>query len=346
VSEHRETPGMARYVRGAARPLLLWVVPAVVIAVGLWVYFSQSRYVSTDNAFVQFEKTMVSPYITGHVMEVFVRENDKVEQGQVLLQIEDIDTKIKVKQSLAVLEAARTKVDVLKATYDLQQAEVDVALDQAKFSKNELVRQQEMASKKMAPQSDVDEAEQEYELMRGAAAIVRQQMQETVAKLAGSVDLDIEEHPNVREARANLENAELMLSRTQLKAPRSGVVSQLPFVGDALAAGVPALAIVDDRAPWIEANFKESDLTRMKPGQPVDIEIDTYPDHVLHGHIESIANATGAEFSVLPPQNSSGNWVKVVQRIPVRIAIDDAVDDVTLRSGMSAYVKVDLGTES
>jgi membrane fusion protein, multidrug efflux system len=341
----RETISLRRNA-GAIRPLLLWVVPAAVIVVCLVIYFSQGRYVSTDNAYVQLEKTAVTPHISGHVVTLFVRENDKVEQGQIILKIEDDDTRINVKQGLALLESARTNIKVLKATYDLQQAEVDVALDQARFSENELDRQKDMAKRNMASKSDVDEAEQEFELMRGAALIVKQQMQETIAKLHGEANIEIEDHPNVRGARANLENAELMLARTELRAPRDGIVSQLPFVGDTVAVGVPALSIVAVDNPWIEANFKETQLTKIKPGQPVEIEIDSYPGQVWHGHVDSIAQATGAEFAILPPQNSSGNWVKVVQRIPVRITIDDYSDEEPLRTGLSAHVTVDLGEDS
>jgi len=179
--------------------------------------------------------------------------------------------------------------------------------------------------------------------MHGLSLIIRGQMHETAIRLSGNPDLAVNDHPEVRAAAADLQRAELDLDRARLLAPRAGIVSRVPHVGDHLTAGVPALAIVDDSREWVEANFKETDLTRMHPGQPVEIDIDTYPDHQWRGHIESIAQATGAEFALLPPQNASGNWVKVVQRIPVRIAIDADEGAPALRVGMSANVRVDLG---
>lgn len=335
----------SRLPRGIIRPVLLWILPAIVVIASVWLYTSLGRYVSTDDAYVQARKTTVSPQASGNVVQLFVKENEKVARGQIVLEIEDEFRQINLRRAKAQVESARTTIEALKATYALQAAEVVVAEDQAKFARNEYERQREMASRKLASKSEVDKAQQTYELMRGAALVIKQQMQETVAKLAGDPKIPIEKHPDYRAAMANLDTAELELERTRLRAPRDGIVSRLPYEGDHLTIGIPAFSIIADEGAWIEANFKETDLEKMQPGQTVEIEIDTYPDHTWHGHVESIAQATGAEFALLPPQNASGNWVKVVQRIPVRIAIDDGNRGPLLRAGMSALVSVDTGQD-
>ena len=340
----RGQPGHRRGImRGGVRPLLLWGVPAAMVVAGVWIYLSLGRYASTDDAYVQADKSVVAPQVSGNILKINVRENEQVNSGQVLLEVEDEAARLAVQRAQAQLEAARTNVEALKANYVLQSAEVAVAENQARFAQAEFERQKDLARKKLASQSDLDKAEQNYEQMHGLSLIIRGQMHETAIRLSGNPDLAVNDHPEVRAAAADLQRAELDLDRARLLAPRAGIVSRVPHVGDHLTAGVPALAIVDDSREWIEANFKETDLTRMHPGQSVDIDIDTYPDYQWHGHIESIAQATGAEFALLPPQNASGNWVKVVQRIPVRISIDADEGAPALRVGMSATVRVDLG---
>jgi len=326
------------------RLLLLWVVPIAVIAAGIWVYLSAGRYASTDDAYVQADKSVVASQVNGNILRVSVQENEQVHAGQLLLEVEDEASRLAVQRAQAQLEAARTNVEALKANYVLQSAEVAVAENQARFAQVEFVRQQDLAKQKLASQSDVDKAEKDYELMHGLSLVIRGQMHETAVRLSGNPELAVDAHPEVQAAATDLQRAELDLDRTRLLAPRAGIVSRVPHVGDHLTAGLPVLAIVDDSGEWIEANFKETDLARMHPGQPVEIDIDTYPNHQWHGHVESIAQASGAEFTLLPPQNASGNWVKVVQRIPVRISIDADGGAPELRVGMSATVHVDLGS--
>jgi membrane fusion protein (multidrug efflux system) len=325
------------------RFVLLVAIPVGLVAAGLWGWYLMTRYASTDDAYVQADITMVSPRASGNVLEVAVRENERVAAGQLLLELQSDDARIAVQRAQAELDNARTEVEALKANYTLQTAEMTLADEQARYAGIEMDRQKDLAEKNLASQSDLDKAAKDYDLMRGLALVVRQQRKQTRIRLAGNLDGPADDHPRVRAALAELERAQLELERSRLRAPRDGVVSHLPKVGDFLAAGAPALSIVSDSGVWIEANFKETDLERMHPGQPVRIGIDTYPGHEWRGRVESIAQATGAQFALLPPQNASGNWVKVVQRIPVRILIEEDPGAPLLRVGMSAGVRVDLG---
>jgi membrane fusion protein, multidrug efflux system len=165
------------------------------------------------------------------------------------------------------------------------------------------------------------------------------------AQLGGEVHEGLEGHPAFRTVKSMLEKAKLDLARTVVRAPFDGVVGRTPLVGHYVAAGAPVISLVAERGMWIEANYKETELTHIQPGQPVVIRIDAYPDSEWYGDVESISPATGAEFSVIPAQNASGNWVKVAQRIPVRIALREAADTPVLRTGMSAIVEIDTGFE-
>ncbi len=331
-------------LRGFVRPVLLFAVPALLLAAAVWVYLGFGRYATTDDAYVKADLAMVAPQVGGNVLAIHVQENERVVEGQVLLDIDDEAVQFAVRQAQAQVEAARIKIEALKANHVMQSAEVVLAEDQAKFAQTELDRQSNLSSQSLVSKADLDKAQKNYDLMHGMALIVRAQMHGTAIQLQGDPELAVDEHPEVRAALVELERAWRNLEYTHLVAPRGGIVSRLPFVGDRVTAGVPVLAIVDDGNEWIEANFKETDLERMHPGQPVEIEIDTFPDWHGKGKVESVAQASGAEFALLPPQNASGNWVKVVQRIAVRISIEHEAPAPELRVGMSAFVRVDLGT--
>ena len=208
---------------------------------------------------------------------------------------------------------------------------------------SELARQQELAARKLVPVSTLENATRSRDIAVGSIGILELQLEQANAKLGGSVELPIDQHPTVRRAAAALEKSHVDLEHSIVRAPRAGIVSHLPQVGDRVEAGRPAFAIVTDGGVYVEANFKETDLEWVRPGERATVEIDTYPGREWNGKVASIAQATGSEFAVLPPQNASGNWVKVVQRVPVRISIEVKADDPPLRSGASANVSIDTG---
>jgi membrane fusion protein (multidrug efflux system) len=327
------------------RPLLLWVVPAVLMGFAGAFWFVTRGYASTDNAYVKADKTTVAAEVDGTVRSVPVKENTHVEAGDLLVQIDDEQLRYAVESAKAHVNAVKAQIASLKAQYAEKGTELAVARRSAEFSRREQTRQQELAAKHLVALSKLDDAAQATQVAEGQVQVTQRDLAAIAARLAGDPNRSVDSHPDVQAALAELQRAELDLRRVRIVAPRAGIVSHLPQVGDHLTAGGPALAIVSDRGMWIEANFKETDLAHVRKGQPVQIEIDTYGRRKWAGRVESIAQATGAEFAILPPQNASGNWVKVVQRIPVRIAVLTEPGDPPLRSGMSATVRVDTKSE-
>jgi len=325
------------------RRILLWALPLAVVTVAVYFYGTTGRYVSTDNAYLQQDRADVAPQVSGSVTAVFVAENAHVVSGERVLQLDDSAFRIALTAAEARLAAARTEVAALKAAYREKAGEIEVARQSAEFAAREFRRQQELADRKLTSASQLDAASRSATLASGAIQVLNLQLGQTAARLDGSPDLPNDSYPTVRSALAELDRARLDLDRTVIRAPQAGIASHLPKVGNRVELGRAAFAVVTDRSLWVEANFKETDLEWVRAGQAVAVDIDTYGQHRWRGHVESIAQATGAEFSLLPPQNASGNWVKVVQRIPVRIALERQDGDPPLRDGMSATVEIDTG---
>ena len=338
-----ETPSRAALWR---RRLLVWVLPLVVVGLAVWFYGSAGRYVSTDNAYLQQDRVDVAPQVAGDVLQVFVAENARVAAGDPVLQIDDTMAKLAVASTEARLGTALAEVESMKASYRERLGQAEVAKRAAALSQRDLDRQQQLAERKLIPASQLDAVQRSTDIALGTVAVLQLQITQTAAKLGGNATLPTRDYPAVRAAAADLARARVDLAHTLVRAPQAGVVSHLPKVGNRADAGRPAFAIVADGRIWIEANFKETDLEWVRPGQPVEVDIDTYGEHRWQGKVESISQATGAAFSVLPAQNASGNWVKVVQRIPVRIALQPGQDDPPLRDGMSANVRIDTGAHT
>jgi len=326
-----------------ARAVLLWGLPLVVVTAAVYWYGSGGRWVSTDNAYLKQDRVDVAPQIAGDVREVRVVENQRVQPGQLVLVLDDQLLQVARMRAEADLADARMEVASLRAAYREKAGEVEVAKTASHYAVRELARQQELAARKLVPVSTLDATERQRDIAVGSIDVLELQLNQARAKLGGDPDAPVDQHPSVKRALAELEKTRVDLEHTIIRAPRAGIVSHLPQVGDRVEAGRAAFAIVTDGGLYVEANFKETDLEWVRPGQPASVDIDTYPGHEWRGRVESISQATGAEFSLLPPENASGNWVKVVQRIPVRIAIDVRPDDPPLRSGASTVVEIDTG---
>jgi membrane fusion protein (multidrug efflux system) len=316
----------------------------VLIGIGI-VYLTGGRYAGTDNAYVHTHKVSVSADISGRVVKVDVHENEAVKKGDVLFQIDPEPLQIAVDRARANLEDARNNILGLKAAYHQRQEDLKAAQANVDFAQRELQRREKLVAGKIISQSDYDEARNRYDVAVNEAASIRQDIARIISQLGGNPDIDPESHPSYRMAQAALAQAELDMRRGTVIAPADGVVAQVDQLraGDYINAGAPVFSIISQRDAWIEANLKETDLTYVKPGQKAEVTIDTYPGRTFTAVVDSIGMATGAEFSVLPPQNASGNWVKVVQRIPVRLHVTDLPADTTLRAGMSAVVDIDTG---
>jgi membrane fusion protein (multidrug efflux system) len=326
------------------RRFLMLGGPLAVALVGVAVYFSGGRYVSTDNAYLQSDKVAVSAEVSGPVSEVLVEQNASVKAGQVLFRIDARPYRVAVQRAQAQLAKARTDVAATQASYREAGAKLTSAKTSLSFAERELARQTELAEKRFISAANLDTYRKAVDLAHQQVAQDAQDVQRIAATLGGP-GLPVDQNPGVREAQSALANAELDLVRTEVKAPFAGIAGLPPKVGQYLNPGAAAMAVVADARVWVEANFNETDLTYVAPGQRAVVRVDTYPGREWQGTVQSVSPATGAQFSILPPQNATGNWVKIVQRIPVRVALDVRPEDPQLIAGMSAEVKIDTQHE-
>jgi membrane fusion protein, multidrug efflux system len=329
--------------RGRALRWILLIAGPVLVGAVAWHYYVQSGLRSaTDNAYVKADSVAVSPAVAGIIERVRVAENQLVHAGDVLFEIDDDSFQLARDQMASQLATVRTFVEGLGASYTQVLEERELAETEIRYAERELAREQGLDERGLGTESNLDAAQHKLDSARQQIPILEQRLAQLQAQLGGTPHPTVESHPAFRMVQTMLENAELELSRTVVRAPIDGIVSQVPLPGEYAAPGAPVIAVVSNSNLWVEANFKETELTHVQIGQPATIRVDTYPDLAIEGRVDSISPATGAEFSVLPAQNSSGNWVKVAQRIPVRIRIEDKDNVHRLRSGMSVTVTVDI----
>ena len=330
------------------RVLLMIAVPLAIVIGGGWWYLTSGRYVSTDDAYVQANTVTVSSDVSGRVVAVDVQDNQYVKAGQVLIRLDDRPYRAAVERAQAQLASARLQVEGMRATYRQRLADLAAAQDTLKYQQSEYDRQKHLLEQHVTSQSSFDQAQNHLVTAREQVAAVQQQIANILASLGGNPDIPTDEHPLVRQAQAELDQAQLNLGYTVIRAPANGIVTnvnKLP-VGNYLATSTPAFSLVETDHPWIEANFKETELTHMKDGDQATVSVDAYPGITFKARVASLSPGTGSQFSVLPPQNATGNWVKVVQRLPVRLEIENPDPARPLRAGMSAYVNVDTRYQS
>lgn len=328
------------------RGLLLGFGPLLVIAAGAYYYVTSARYVSTENAYVKMDKIAISADVSGHVQHVAVAENELVETGQVLFRLDDARYRIALAQKEAESQNALQEVESMVASFRQKQAELEVNRHDVEFYQRQFERAEDLQKKGHTSQAKLDEARRNWLMSRQQVEALRQEMAGALARLGGDPERPARHHPFVLETYAARDESALDLNRTTIVAPQSGIVSNIQLqIGEFVEAGTPVFSIVVREPVWVESNLKETDLTHVRVGQSARVFIDAYPDHAWKAKVTGIGAATGAEFSVLPPQNASGNWVKVVQRLPVRLTLERRPDDPPLRAGMSAEVEIDTEVE-
>lgn len=337
-----EQPPLQRRWR---RPLLL-AGPVVVALIAGYVWLFGGRYVSTDDAYVKSNKVNVSAEVNGPVAQIFVTENQPVTRGTPLLQLDRRPFEVAVEQAQANLLQTRIQIESLRATYGQKTAALARARNDLDYQRTQQQRVNELFRQRVVARSALDTAHHDYDVAQNRLAELQHDLDEAGVNLNGDVAAPAEQHPAYLAAKAALDKAQLDLERATVRAPIDGVASKVPEPGTYAMPGMPLLSVVADDEAWVEANFKESELERIRAGQTVRVDIDAYPGHRWEGTVASIGQATGAEFSLLPPQNASGNWVKVVQRIPVRVHLQHGDDEPALRAGMSAVIRVDTGHTS
>jgi len=332
-------------LRRNRRMILLVVLPLLVALAGLALYLMGGRYISTDNAYVGAQKVLITPDVAGKVIRVYVREGQHVNPGDRLFELDPAPYKLAAAQAQARLDTAITQFNTLKSDIVVLTRLVDFSNKNVDLKRRDVERKQALVSTGTGSQSDLDKSTSDFVTAQLQNQLAMQRKEDALHQLMGKPDLKLEEFPAYAQALAALDQAKLDLKHTLLVSPISGIATQVDNIqlGRFVSPGAPILSVIDDAAPWVDANPKETDITYLRLGQRVTIYVDTFPDHVFHGSVVSISPGTGAQFSILPAQNASGNWIKVVQRVPVRIAFDQSEDVKLLRSGMSATVDIDTG---
>ena len=333
--------GLKRY-----RKILLLLAPVVLVLGGLYVYLNGGRYEATDDAFLQTGMVSISPNVSGRVIAVEVQKNQHVQKGQVLFRIDPAPFEAAVQQAEANLAQARTQISSRRATYRQGQAQLAAARAQVSYAEREAARQKELLAEGISSQNQYDKALLAARTARQDVASVQQSNESVQAQLSGNVSAPVDSQPEVRAAQAALQTAKLNLGYTVVRAAQDGIVANVDQlqVGDYVTAGKPVFSEAGTRI-WVEANFKEDQLQYMRLGQPATVEVDAFPDLHLTGHVTSFSPGTGNAFSVLPAENATGNWVKVVQRLPVEITLDKLPSDIPLHAGLSVAANVDTGHE-
>ena len=338
-------PGPApRHRRNRTRLVLFALLPIALIAGGYY-YVTGGRVMSTDNAYVQADILGISTDVAGIVGEIDVRDNQVVKAGDVLFRLDDRQFRFALERTDAQIGIVHNDLEALKASYKGMQSQIEQAHTDIAFYETTFKRQQDLATKSVASQATFDQAKHDLDGARLKLAQLESQLAGIAANLNGKPDAPVEDHPRYKDAVAARAEAQRQLDHTTVRAPMNGVVTNVPSLqkGQYLEAATNAFSLVSTDHVWIQANPKETELTWVKPGQEAEVYVDTYPGAVWRGSVDSISPASAASFSLLPAQNTSGNWVKVVQRIAMRVKIDTPPDQPQLRAGMSVTLDVDTG---
>jgi len=306
------------------------------------------RYISTDNAYIGAQKVLITPDISGKIAKVTVMEGQRVSAGDALVEIDPEPFRIAVAMTQARLDSVRIDFDNLKANLASTTRRIAFARETIDLKQRDFDRKNTLLTNRTGSQVDVDNAQTAVVAAKTQLETLQQQEQSFRNQLLGDANLPIEKYPPFAQAAAALDQAKRDLDHTVLRAPIAGMATQVSSIqmGRYVTAGTPVFSLIDDMRPWVDANPKETDITHLRIGQPVSISVDTFPGRAFRGTVAAVSPGTGAQFAILPPQNASGNWVKVVQRVPVRIEFAPTEDVRDLRAGMSVTVDIDTGRQN
>jgi len=333
-------------MRRYRRFLLLVVLPTAAAIGGLVFYLNGGRYVTTDDAYVGAQKVLITPDISGKIDNVVVKEGQHVNEGDVLFTIDSEPFRLAVDQTKAQLEQAKITYDNLVANVKIYGQMLDLAQQGVDLKQRDVERKQALVRSNVGSQLDLDNSATGLVTAGAQMQFVKQQLSNAKAQLLGNPDLPLDQFPPYAQAKAALGLAQRNLDHTVLRAPMPGIATQVEQIqlGRFVTAGTPVFSVIDIDRPWVDANPKESDFTYVAVNQPVTLDVDAFPNHVFKGYVGSLSPGTGAQFAILPPQNATGNFVKVVQRVPVRIYFDKDDPYVKkLKAGMSVYATIDTG---
>jgi membrane fusion protein (multidrug efflux system) len=327
------------------RVLLLGVLPGLLAVLALGLYVMSGRYVTTDNAYVGAQKVLITPEVSGKVVRISVVEGQRLKPGDELLAVDPEPFRLAVADAEAKLASVTTDYQSVRTNLDSLTRQVALSTSNEAAAAADFERKTALLKDRYSAPSDVDKAKMIMLAARAQLEQLRQQESAARNQLRGEPDLPLEKYPPYLAAKVALDRAERDLKNSVLRAPIAGVATQVASIqmGRFLTAGTAVFSMIDVDGAWVDANPKETDLTYVRPGQKVTITVDAFPSKEWHGTVAALSPGTGAQFAILPPQNASGNWVKVVQRVPVRIALDPGSDTRRLAAGMSVYVSIDTG---
>jgi membrane fusion protein, multidrug efflux system len=335
----------AGFDRKRLRMILLVGLPALAVLIGFGLYLSGGRYISTDNAYVGAQKVLITPDISDKIVHVAIVEGQRVKAGDELFTLDPVPFHLALDLAQAKLAAARADYDKLQTNLKSLTSLADLSKKNVDLKQRDVDRKTKLVATQAGSQADLDTALGALVTAELESRFTTQQRDTTLNQLLGNPDLPLAQFPEYMQAQAALDQAKRDFAHTVVRAPISGTATQVDNIqlGRFVPAGTPVLSVIDDQAPWVDANPKETDITYLRVGQKATLDVDSFPDHTFKGIVVAVSPGTGAQFSILPPQNATGNWVKVVQRVPVRIAFDKDENTRLLRSGMSVVVDIDTG---
>ncbi|WP_189674777.1 HlyD family secretion protein [Sphingomonas glacialis] len=330
--------------RRRLRTPLLLLAPIVAVLAIVYFYLSGGRYEATDNGYLQSGLVSVSANVSGPVIAIAVHNNQRVKAGDVLFRIDPAPYQAAVDEAAAELASARTQVASVRASYREGEATLQAGRDKLAYAQREAARQKALLAEGISSQAQYDQAVLAAQTARQQIATSVEQNAGVAATLTGSVSAPTERQPAVQRAQAALERARLNLGYTTVRAAQDGIVTKVDLLqlGSYVSAAKPVFTLAGTRL-WVEGNFKENQLDHMRVGQRATFKIDAFPDLKLTGRVASFSPGTGNSFALLPPENATGNWVKVVQRLPIEFSIDQVPRDIPLHAGLSVEVTVDTG---